>query len=395
MTTLSVLLVDDSEHDGELLEHLLRRGGLDVAFERVETADAMAAALHRRAFDIVISDWCMPQFSGMHALALARRTNPDVPFVLVTGAIGEEAAADAMRAGARDFVLKSRLARLVPVVQREIVEGAARRHRRAMQVELEKRREEAVHLTRSEEQSRLRSELKSKFLATMSHELRTPLNAILGFSDLLQQPEFGALNERQAEFIRNIHASGRHLLNLVNDLLDLSKIEAGRMTLSTERIGASVLVDAVRASVQPLADKQGVTLEVDVDDALPQIDVDPLRVRQILYNLLSNAIKFTAPGGRVWLGATASGTHLHLAVVDTGVGIAPQDLERLFRDFEQIESPGGDKPEGTGLGLALSRRLAQLHGGDIAVTSVFGRGSTFTVTLPLDASARPGAAGTH
>ncbi|HET9484242.1 MAG TPA: ATP-binding protein, partial [Xanthomonadales bacterium] len=335
-----------------------------------------------------LSDWHLPRFSGMQALSIAPRANPDLPFVLVTGTIGEEAAVEAMRAGARDFVLKGRFARLIPVVQREVREGAGRSQRRQMQAELERRREEAEHLTRSERLARQRSEHKSKFLASMSHELRTPLNAILGFSDLLLQPEFGPLNERQVEFVANIVDSGRHLLHLVNDLLDLSKIEAGRMTLNREPTAIGVMVDAVRASVQPLADRQGVTLEMHVDDDLPKVDVDPLRLRQILYNLLSNAIKFTPAGGHVKLAAAADTGHVSIAVADTGIGIAAADLPRLFRDFEQIESPNGGKPDGTGLGLALSRRLATMHGGDITVDSAPGRGSTFTVTLPFDGGMR-------
>jgi signal transduction histidine kinase len=384
MTPLRLLLVEDADDDAELLLRTLRLGGFDPQHQRVETAEAMAGALADGDWDIVLSDWRLPGFSGLQALALAQRADPDLPFVLVTGTIGEESAVEAMRAGARDFVLKGRLTRLIPIVQREVAERGARRQRRALQAELERRREEAAHLTRAEQQARLRSEHKSKFLASMSHELRTPLNAILGFGELLQQPEFGPLNERQADFVANIVASGRHLLNLVNDLLDLSKIEAGRMTLNRERVDASVMVDGLRASVQPLADKQGVTLEVDVARGLPPLLVDPLRLRQILYNLLSNAIKFTAAGGRVRLRVARAGANVRIDVTDTGIGIAEQDLPRLFRDFEQIESPSGTKPDGTGLGLALSRRLAQMHGGDIRVESALGRGSTFTLVLPFD-----------
>jgi signal transduction histidine kinase len=227
------------------------------------------------------------------------------------------------------------------------------------------------------------NQAKSAFLANMSHELRTPLNAVIGFSELLEQQIFGALNGKQQTYVGNVLVSGRHLLQLVNDVLDISKVEAGRMDLAYERTPIGSIVDIVRGVIAAVAAKKGIELEVDVALNLPDVYIDPGRIKQVLYNLISNAIKFTPRGGVVRLIARASERHIIVRVSDTGVGIAREDLPRLFREFEQLPQPGGVRPEGTGLGLALTRRLVELHGGKVAVESELGKGSTFSVHLPL------------
>ncbi|MDB4972656.1 MAG: Histidine kinase [Myxococcaceae bacterium] len=241
---------------------------------------------------------------------------------------------------------------------------------------------QASELSRAKERAEQESRYKSRFLASMSHELRTPLNAIIGFSELLDQEIFGDLTERQKEYVGYVVQSGRHLLSLVNDILDLSKIEAGRMELSREWVSPLAVIDAVQGSVQPLAQKQGVTLALDLPSELPDLYVDEMRLRQILYNLLSNGIKFTPAGGKVTLQAALQEDRLCVNVTDTGVGIRAEDLPRLFREFERMEEGGGPKIEGTGLGLALTKRLVELHGGSIHVESKHNVGSKFTVLLP-------------
>lgn len=239
-------------------------------------------------------------------------------------------------------------------------------------------RELELAKARAEQESRF----KSKFLASMSHELRTPLNAIIGFSDLLDQELFGPLVDRQKRYVQNVLVSGRHLLNLVNDILDLSKVAAGRMELSREWTPLAVVVEAVNGTIKPLADKQGIEVSVSLPPNLPNLYIDPVRTKQILYNLLSNAIKFTPPGGAVELSAELQAKTLTVSCKDTGIGIRAEDMPRLFREFEQMEHLDGEKPEGTGLGLALTKRFVELHGGDISVVSEPGKGSTFTFTLP-------------
>jgi signal transduction histidine kinase len=179
--------------------------------------------------------------------------------------------------------------------------------------------------------------------------------------------------------------SGRHLLQLVNDILDISKVEAGRMDLAYERTPIGSIVDVVRSVITAVAAKKGIELEVDLPPGLPEVFIDPGRIKQVLYNLISNAIKFTPRGGVVRLIARATDRHIVVKVSDTGVGIAREDLPRLFREFEQLPQPGGIRPEGTGLGLALTKRLVELHGGRVEVDSDLGVGSTFSVHLPLRA----------
>jgi signal transduction histidine kinase/CheY-like chemotaxis protein len=241
---------------------------------------------------------------------------------------------------------------------------------------------QSAELARAKERAEQESQYKSRFLASMSHELRTPLNAIIGFSELLDQELFGGLTARQKEYVGYVVQSGRHLLSLVNDILDLSKIEAGRMELAREWVGPLRVIHAVQGSVQPLAQKQGVGLELELPAELPDLYVDEMRFRQILFNLLSNAIKFTRAGGKVLLRAALVDDQLELVVLDTGVGIRPEDMARLFREFERVEDGSRPKIEGTGLGLALTKRLVELHGGSIHVESKPDEGSTFTVRLP-------------
>ena len=238
-------------------------------------------------------------------------------------------------------------------------------------------------LKQEKERAERESRFKSRFLAGMSHELRTPLNAIIGFSEMLEAKIAGPLSDRQDQYVNHVLTSGRHLLTLINDVLDLSKIEAGRMELAREWTGLAVVVDSVHGVVRPLADKRGISLAVSLPDDLPDLLLDPTRTKQVLYNLLSNAIKFTPRGGAVALAALVEGSNVKISCRDTGIGIRAEDMPRLFREFEQIEPNSGKKPEGTGLGLALSKRLVELHGGCLWAESELGKGSTFCFTLPL------------
>ena len=228
---------------------------------------------------------------------------------------------------------------------------------------------------------------KSNFLANMSHELRTPLNAIIGFSELLEDRTFGELNERQQRYVANVHSSGRHLLQLVNDILDVAKIEAGRLTLEPEPIDLGMLLQDMQRGLEPLAAAKQQTLTVEFGEDLPTLTADRGKVKQILYNLLSNAIKFTKDGGRIGMRASAArsadGTgQIQVSVWDSGIGIAADDLDRIFLEFEQLDSTYARQQQGTGLGLALTRRLVDAHGGRITVESAVGKGSTFTFVLP-------------
>jgi signal transduction histidine kinase len=227
---------------------------------------------------------------------------------------------------------------------------------------------------------------KSEFLANMSHELRTPLNAILGFSEVLSQRMFGDLNPKQEEYLRDIHESGQHLLSLINDILDLSKIEAGRMELDPTVFDLPTAIENALTFVRERAARRGIALHRAVDRRLGQIRADERKVKQVLLNLLSNALKFTSEGGRIEVGAGVADGMAEVSVADTGIGIAPESQEAVFEEFRQVGTTA-KKVEGTGLGLALSRRFIELHGGRIWVESKPGVGSTFRFTLPLSDTA--------
>ena len=228
---------------------------------------------------------------------------------------------------------------------------------------------------------------KSEFLASMSHELRTPLNAIIGFSEVLLERMFGELNERQDEYLRDIWSSGKHLLELLNDILDLSKIEAGQMVLNHSQFAVGKSLEYCLSLVREQAIKQRVHLSLEVDPEVGLLDADRLRFRQVVLNLLSNAVKFTSDGGRVDVRASVQGQDLVVTVADTGVGVSAEDRERIFDSFQQGTRLSG-QAEGTGLGLTLSKRIVQLHGGRIWVESDIGKGSTFGFALPAG-SANP------
>ena len=223
---------------------------------------------------------------------------------------------------------------------------------------------------------------KSEFLANMSHELRTPLNAIIGFSEALSEQIFGEVNEKQADYLQDIHSSGHHLLSLINDILDLSKVEAGRMELDLESFNLPTLLDNATALIRERAHRQGLTLLLDVDECLSDWVADARKVKQIVINLLSNAVKFTPSGGRVSLCARKLDQGVEISVVDNGIGIAAADQAFVFEEFRQAGSDYLLKSEGTGLGLALAKRFVELHGGAMHLRSELGIGSTFSFVLP-------------
>jgi len=244
----------------------------------------------------------------------------------------------------------------------------------------------------SEELGRLYREIeatsrhKSEFLANMSHELRTPLNAIIGFSEVLAERMFGELNEKQAEYIQDIHESGQHLLSLINDILDLSKVEAGRMELELSKFDIGAALENAFTLVKERMVRHGVNLDVELAPDLGDMVGDQRKFKQILLNLLSNAVKFTNEGGRVKVEAARMSDRLEVTVSDTGIGISSEDQRVIFEEFRQVSSDHGKTSEGTGLGLTLTKKFVEMHGGKIWVDSKIGKGSTFGFSLPLTPS---------
>ena len=250
----------------------------------------------------------------------------------------------------------------------------------------ERKLQEELRRAELQEQNRRIQEatrLKSEFLANMSHELRTPLNGIIGFSEFLIDEKPGKLNDKQKEYVNDVLNSGRHLLQLINDVLDLAKVEAGKMELFLEEFSLGKVISEVSSVVRPIVKKKNLTLDIDMHPGIDIVRLDQQKLKQVLYNLLSNSVKFTNDGGKIRVRAMPQDTvNLQLQVIDTGIGIRKEDIGKLFVEFQQIDAGADRRFQGTGLGLALTKRIAELFKGCIEVQSVPGVGSTFTVTLP-------------
>nr|WP_081955778.1 ATP-binding protein [Methanococcoides methylutens] len=225
---------------------------------------------------------------------------------------------------------------------------------------------------------------KTEFIANMNHELRTPLNSIIGFSDVLYNENFGTLSDIQKKYLSNVIKNGKHLLEIVNDLLDISKIEAGKMELFPEKFAILAIINGITSTMMPLAKKKNIELKYSINMEDFSIVADPLKLKQILYNLVSNAIKFTDQGGSVTIGVERSDKLISIFVEDTGVGISQKDRGKLFYPFIQVDSSTSSEYGGTGLGLALVKKFVEMHGGNVRVESEVGKGSKFTFTIPVD-----------
>jgi len=252
--------------------------------------------------------------------------------------------------------------------------------RKQMEEELIAHQQKLMEKTRELEAA---SQLKSEFLAGMSHELRTPLNAVIGFSQLMLDGVPGEINDEQRQCLNDILSSGQHVLNLINHVLDLSKVEAGKMELKPENLNLADVIDGVVQTVRPMLDDNRHKLGVNVEEGLPPVRADKNRLRQIFLNLLSNAIKFTLTGGQLGIEVSREGDWCQVSVIDNGIGIRKEDQERIFEPFCQLDNPLTREKTGTGLGLTLANQIIEKHGGRIWVESAYGKGSRFTFTLPL------------
>lgn len=511
--TIRLLIADDSKDDIDLILLRLRKGGYETDYLHVETADEMRAALRDQQWDLIICDYSMPDFDGLSALKIVKEQNPDIPFILISGNIGEELAVKAMKSGASDYLMKDNLQRLVPAVERELKEAKDRKMRReaikernklqaliqeslneiylfdaktlrfsylnsaALQnlgfsqdeileksttdikpnlsraeydklvsplkngtrekivYETEHQRKDGsrypikIHLQLIEqddelyytaigfdqtdrekdarqiqiqkeraEEHALSSRYKSEFLANMSHELRTPLNSIILLSKLLTDKGRDNLTPEQLEYVNVIHNSGNGLLELINEVLDLSKIEAGEMEFTLEPVDLNHLFRDLKGLFKPIAEEKGLELILKKKNSAPsRLLSDKLRIEQILKNLLSNAFKFTEKGNieiylykpnrRELRAASLSGEHYAaIRVKDTGVGIPEEKRDLIFESFRQADGSTQRNYGGTGLGLTISRELSNILGGEITLQSEEGVGSTFTVFLPTDST---------
>jgi PAS domain S-box-containing protein len=507
--SLRFLHLEDNPMDAELVAVTLSSEGVDCELVRASSRDQFVEALDHASYDLILSDYSLPGFDGLTAYAIVRGRRLDVPFIFVTGTMGEEVAIDCLKNGATDYVLKHRLTRLVPAVRRAIDESRNRRERAAAEEEIRRlntalqvalgqantfldsifenlpdlvfvkdaRDLRFVRLNRAsqatlgvdrtellgrtisdvfppsvakiyeaadrsaigggvvveipeeivptrtrgprvfstkkipirdadgeirylldisqditerrtaEESARLSkleaeraNRAKSEFLSRMSHDLRTPLNAVLGFAQLL---EFDLLPPEQADSLQQILRGGRHLLELINEVLDIARIESGHLSLSLEPVSVAEVIRHAADLIHSLASARGISVHVDVETVATRfIRADRQRIRQVLLNFLGNAVKYNREKGSVLVKATAeSGDRIRIAITDTGAGIPQDKLALLFQPFERLGADLGPV-EGTGLGLAVAKGLTEAMGGRIGVTSTVDHGTTFWVELP-------------
>ncbi len=376
LSRATVLVVDDTPDNLALMSALLKDD------YRVKVASSGESALRIAASDsppnLILLDIMMPGLDG-YAVCEQLKRDPrtaNIPVIFLTARVDEEDERKGFELGAVDYITKP--------ISPPIVMARVRNHL-SLQALADSLRDRNLQLEAA-------SRMKSEFLANMSHELRTPLNAIIGFSEVLRDGLAGELQPTQKDYANEIFTSGSHLLALINDILDLSKVEAGKMTLTVEPVDVARLIEASLQVVREAAIAHRQHLTARVAEDLGEVWLDGRKFKQILYNLLSNAVKFTPEDGdvrvevlRVTRQASPGGPeapYLQLMVKDSGIGVSATDQARLFEPFTQIDSTLGRRYQGTGLGLSMVKRLAELHGGSVSLRSVLGEGSTFTVWLP-------------
>jgi signal transduction histidine kinase len=356
-----VLIVDDSEDDVETIRRCLT----DDTTEIRGITDSSEAERVFAEFepDCVLLDLHMPQPDGLEILRRIRDARSRVgflPVLVMTGDVGPAARNNALDLGADDFLTK-------PLDRKEVV----LRVRNLLAT-----RRLHVELARAYQH-------KSEFLASMSHELRTQLSSVIGFSELLLSDPSDRFDEpRRRKFLTQINSSGRYLLDLTSDILDLAKIESGHVRLRLETVNIVEVVNSVMRAMEPLAAKKAIRVKADLA-AAGHVQADAGKLKQMLLNLVSNAVKFTPDGGQVNIGARRLADAVEISVSDDGIGIAESEFEHLFEEFRQVDSDVSREQQGTGLGLALTKRFVELHGGHIRLVSEVGKGSVFTLSLPL------------
>jgi len=372
-----VLIVDDDAEDFYTVARLLKRAShATYELTHIDNFEEAVDALRSPRFDVALLDYFIGEFSASDIVG-ALGDEKRVPFIMLTGkdALGPER--EALLSGAFDFLDKNELN--PPSLTRSIDFALNR-----FQIEFRLRQSEE-RLRIAQEEAEQANRTKSEFLAHMSHELRTPLNAILGYSEILKDDVFvQGMSERYRDYAGAVHKSGHHLLNLINDLLDLSKIEAGSCTLDIRSHALEPLIDEVLTLFVPIAAERSIEIACDVPPVMTRIRADERALKQILVNLVSNAVKFSHEGGTVTIQGRETLAGSTLAVVDSGIGIRPEELEAALKPFEQTSGASHANTNGTGLGLPITKLLVEQHGGTLTLNSVAGEGTRITLQFPKE-----------
>ncbi|MEO1133618.1 MAG: ATP-binding protein [Cyanobacteria bacterium J06639_1] len=394
-TTWRILVVDDDEVDRMSVRRALRKVQVPVTCEEADTCATAIAKLQQDRYDCVLLDYGLPDRSGLELVTALRQSGIDAPTIVLTGQGDEQIAVELMKAGASDYLAKSRItAELLETLIRNAirVRGAERaaalanqQLQESHQLLMEQYRElelQRQHIQMQNLQLVEASRLKSEFLSTMSHELRTPLNAIIGFSQLLLRQSGRGLNDEQSDMIQRMLNNGKNLLGLLNEVLDYSKIEADRLELQPQPFNLDLFVTETACELRSLADEKSLDLTLDLQLDRPEVVNDKKRLRQVLVNLLSNAIKFTDAGRVSIIARNLEDDRISIQVTDTGIGIPQEAIAHIFDAFRQVDQSSTRRFQGTGLGLAIAHSLVDMMHGDISVESRVGSGSTFAVVVP-------------
>ncbi|MHC5861060.1 ATP-binding response regulator [Nostoc sp.] len=393
--TLKILVVDDDKVDRIAIRSALTKAGVPIELAEVGDGNEAFSALSTTVYHCVFLDYRLPDQDGLTLIQQLRSSEIKVPLVVLTDQGDEQITLQLLKAGATDYLSKSRIS---PETLSQVLRSAIRIYQAEMQADLASQQLRETHeelisknqeLERQQQQIQMQnfklleaSRLKSLFLATMSHELRTPMNAIIGFSQVLLRPKFGQLTHQQRDMVERILNNGKHLLMLLNEVLDFSKLEGGGLDLKAEIFNISKVINLAVSEIRSLAEAKNLSLLVKTDLQNPLVFNDPVRIKQILINLLSNAIKFTE-FGEIWVEVKElPANRVVIIVQDTGVGIAPKDFKHIFEAFRQVDQTITRKYPGTGLGLAIIDSLVRMMGGKIFLESKLGVGSMFKIELP-------------
>ena len=404
-----LLIVTDSSSCLDEIKQVLQAMTVDFHYHTV-TCDCSIEALSQHQYDLILYNYSQYQRdfdktkvnsvleqseTVEHLEALNGRNNPypipelawwyklsaKIPLILITEPLGDETAIACVRSGIDAYLLKNKIASLPQIIEQTLSDFIAEQFYNSKQTQL---KQELIKL-QNENTELITAENNSdrEYFSHLNHELRSPLASILQFAKMLKEEIYGSLNPKQTEYISGILTSGNHLLELINDYLDMAKIDANREELYREKVPVEDICEASLVMVEGKAREKGLELILDLADNIDFCYADSLRLKQILINLLSNAVKFTEQGS-ITLQVRKNSRILYFSIIDTGIGISKEDSVKLFKPFQQVNTHLHRKYKGTGLGLALSRKLAQLHGGDITLYSEVGKGSRFTVSIPQE-----------
>ena len=381
-TDATVIVVEDEVGTRVTLCGILEDAGYRViGLER--GADALDM-IRRSPFDAVITDIRLPDVDGIEILELAKEINPEVAVIMMTGYASMETAVDAVNQGAYAYFVKP----INPDEMKTTIANALKQQRLSLENKrlvdsLQRTNKQLVEANRELKKA---TQAKSKFLASMSHELRTPLNVIVGFSELMMDQVPGKINDEQRQCFSDILESSQHLLNLINDVLDLSKIESGKVELKLENVVLTEVIESSARIIMPLLTPRKQSLDIEIEEGLPPVYADEAKLGQVLRNMVGNSSKFTPDGGKLKIEAAREDDWCQVSVIDNGKGIKKEDQERIFEPFCQLDDYVGRERSGVGLGLTLVKQIVERQGGRIWVESEYGKGSRFTFTLPLATS---------